>query len=504
MRFFWIVSLFFGGCIALAGVSPWARGALPQTAAAAGAAAASRPNVVVIVSDDMGWTGVDYHGGVAPTPNIDRIAHQGVELDRFYVSPMCSPTRAGLMTGRYPMRFGMARTVVHPWSQDGLPPAELTLAEALAPAGYRNRAIFGKWHLGHMNGRWLPLSNGFTEFVGCYTGEIDYFTHVRVGEVDWHHDFDNSNEKGYVTDLIADHSAGFIAAHAREGPFFCYTAFTAPHTPLEVPQKYLDRFEKLDDNPADGKPSRSDGKPSQKQLMAGMISCLDDGIGRILSAIDQAGISDNTLIIYMNDNGGITSIPGNNTPLRGGKFTVYEGGVRVPAAIWWPGHISGGRKIETPLMNIDIMPTVLSICGIDAPSPAGARDGLNASSVLLDAAHSRLASRDLYFFCGQWGLDNEQIGITTADGWKLIVIGPDIRRPGGCQSPGHQVELYRINDDPDEQHDLAAQQPAKVRDLSKKLVAFRASEPAHSMPPINHTPADFKPPAHWYIPPPGG
>ncbi|HEX5471603.1 MAG TPA: sulfatase-like hydrolase/transferase, partial [Lacipirellulaceae bacterium] len=135
----------------------------------------------------MGWNDIGFHHGFAKTTNLDRIAHSGVELNRFYVCPMCSPTRAGLMTGRYALHVGMGRTVVHPWSYDGgLPPNESTIAAVLATAGYKNRAIFGKWHLGHMDAKWLPLSHGFTQFRGCYTGAIDYYTHERLGEVDWH------------------------------------------------------------------------------------------------------------------------------------------------------------------------------------------------------------------------------------------------------------------------------------------------------------------------------
>jgi arylsulfatase A-like enzyme len=458
------------------------------------AAPAPRLNVVLIVSDDLGWRGVGYHGGAVPTPNIDRIAREGVELNHFYVSPMCSPTRAGLMTGRYPMRFGMARTVVHPWSQWGLPPGELTIAEALASAGYAQRAIFGKWHLGHMDPRWLPLSSGFSEFVGCYTGEIDYFTHERNGEVDWHHNFDNGDDAGYVTDLIADDTATFIKAHAKEQSFFCYAAFTAPHTPRQAPQSYLQRYANLDDNAADG-------KPSDAQAMAAQIACLDDAIGRILAAIEQAGIAQDTLVIYINDNGGLASVPGNNEPLRGGKFTVYEGGVRVPAAIWWPGHIAGGGKIDAALMNIDLMPTILSLCGATIRSPAGTLDGIDASGLLLDKSQQGMKPRDLYFFCGERGYEDEQIAITSGDGWKLIVSGPDVRREGGCEGPGHQIELYRLPDDPYEQHELSKEEAARVKEMSAKLVAFRALEPRSQVPPVDRKPADFKPPPHWYIPP---
>jgi arylsulfatase B len=465
---------------------------------ARGEATARRPNVLLIVSDDMGWNLPSYHHGWADTPNIDRIARSGVELDRFYVSPMCSPTRAGLMTGRYPMRFGMARSVVHPWSTWGLPTTEVTIADALGRAGYQHRAAFGKWHLGHMDGKFHPLRRGFTEFHGCYTGEIDYYTHERVGEVDWHDGLANSDDPGYVTDLVADYAVKFIGEHAKDGPFFCYAAFTAPHTPFEAPRKYMDRYDKLRDK------SPPSTQPSDRQSVAAMTACLDDDMGRILAAIDRAGIANDTLIFFINDNGGIEQIPGDNAPLRGGKFHVSEGGVRVPAAVWWPGHIEGPRKIETPLLNLDVLPTVLSLC--QAPATARGKnapplDGQDVSQLLL---HDKpIDPRDLYFFTGQRGLDDEEIAVTTADGWKLIVVGPDVRRPGGCLTPKHKVELFHLSVDPHEEHDLAAAEAQRVKELAEKLVAFRESEPAESFGPTNRKPPGFKPPPHWYIPPPG-
>jgi arylsulfatase B len=455
-------------------------------------AAPQRPNVVLIVADDLGWTGVGYHDGPVKTPHIDRIAHSGVELDRFYVSPMCSPTRAGLLTGRYPMRFGMARSVVRPWLKYGLPPEERTLAEALGEAGYANRAAFGKWHLGHLSPQWHPLAQGFTKFKGCYNGAADYFTRERDGQPDWHADARDVEDTGYTTDLIADAAASFIKGQAGGGPFFCYVAFTAPHEPLQAPENYLAQYAGLDPNPADGKPS-----PWQRQ--AAMIACMDDGIGRILKSIEDAGVARDTLVWFISDNGGIGSIRGNNAPLRGAKLSVYEGGVRVPAAVWWPGVIEGGRKVETPVINLDVMPTVLRACGgtTDGGKPLDGRDVLDVltGKVGSDAA---LAPRDLYFFTGQTGLENEQIAVTTGDGWKLVVAGPDVRRPGGIGTPAHRVQLFHLAEDPLEKTDLAEKEPQRVKALGEKLVAFRKSEPAESMPPVNRKPPEFEPPAKWH------
>lgn len=453
-----------------------------------------KPNVVLILADDMGWNGVSFHeNGFVKTPNIDRIARQGVELDRYYVSPMCSPTRAGLMTGRYPMRYGMARSVVRPWAKFGLPPAERTLPEALGEAGYKNRGMFGKWHLGHLDPKWHPLSQGFTYYKGCYNGAANYFDRDRDGQTDWHVNWDDVQEEGYTTDLISDGAAQFVRQHAKDGPFFLYVAHTAPHDPLQAPQKYIDQYAHLDDTP-------NDGKPSEKQLTAAMIACMDDGVGRLLKALEETGVARDTIVYFSSDNGGPAGIPSNNAPLRGGKMGVHEGGVRVPAAVWWPGVIEGGRKIDTPLVNVDIMPTLLRACGVSAKeNPGHPLDGRDAFDVLRGKpASGELASRDVYMFVGQSGLEDEQIAVSTADGWKLVVIGPDVSRPEGYSTPKHRVELFRLSEDPYEKTDLAAREPQRVKELGQKVVAFRKSEGQPSLPPMNRKPPKFEPPKNWH------
>jgi len=445
------------------------------------------PNIVIIIADDLGWNGVGYHDGFAKTPNIDRISKRGVGLDRFYVSPMCSPTRAGLLTGRYPMRFGMARSVVRPWARFGLPPAERTLPEALRDAGYSHRAAFGKWHLGHLEPQWHPLSQGFTHYEGCYNGAANYFTRDRDGEMDWHVDGEPTEKQGYTTDIIADAASQFIARRANQAPFLCYVSFTAPHEPLQAPRKYLDRYASLDDN-------RNDDKPSDKQTVAAMIACMDDGIGRILEAIEKAGVMNNTIVWFFSDNGGLGNIAGYNEPLRSAKLTVYEGGVRVPSAAWWPGVIEGGRKIDTPIMFIDVMPTLFGFLG---KTTGGERplDGVDVSHVL-SGQSATAEKRDLYFFTGQTGLKSEAIAVTSPQGWKLIVKGPDIRRRG-YRTRQHTVELFNMLADPREAVDRSNEKPEIVNDLGAKLVAFRESEPKASLAPMNRKPTGFNPPTQW-------
>lgn len=456
----------------------------PATTAPAG----GRPNIVLIVADDLGWNCVGYHGTWIRTPHIDRIAAEGVALERFYVSPMCSPTRMGLMTGRYPMRYGMARTVVRPWMRYGLPTDERTLADWLAGAGYHHRGVFGKWHMGHLDPKWHPLARGFTQFEGLYNGGADYWTREREGETDWHVGREPTEKTGYTTDLIADAAVRFIRERASSGPFFCYVPFTAPHDPLQAPEAYVRQYADLDDD-------SGDGRPSDLQTFAAMVACMDDGIGRILRALDETGAARNTIVWFLSDNGGLKRLRGVNRPLREGKLTLYEGGVRVPAAVWWPGVIEGGRRIAEPIMNLDVLPTLLHAAGIEKPE-GKPLDGVDVLDVLAGRAKS-LPPRDLYLFTGQSGAEEEQMAVISADGWKLVVIGPDVRRPEGFGTSAHRVELFHLADDPFEKNDLSTAEPQRVKELGRRLIAFRASEPKASMAPVNKKPPDFKPPPKW-------
>ena len=453
--------------------------------AAASPPAAQPPNIVLIMADDLGWAGVGYHGGPIRTPNIDRLASEGVQLTNFHVSPMCSPTRAGLLTGRYPMRLGMARSVVRPWASFGLPPEEQTLPEALAAAGYRHRGIFGKWHLGHLDPVWHPLSQGFTEFRGMYNGAGDYWTRVRDGEPDWHDNATPLQETGYTTELIADAACRFIRKRAAQGPFFCYVPFSAPHDPLQAPEAYLKAY-------AASAPTNGKANPRDPRAFSAMVTCMDDNIGRIMHALQEAGVADHTLVWFLSDNGGLPRLQLNGS-WRGGKLSVYEGGVRVPSAVWAPKLIGAGRKVSEPLINLDIMPTLMRIAG--KPS-AGGLDGVDISDLLTGEAAS-LPARDLFFFTGHSGPQSEQIAIRSADGWKLVVEGPDVRGADGYRTPQHRIELFRITEDPGEQHDRAADHPEVVARLGAKLIAFRSTEPARALAPSNQAPPGFRPPKQW-------
>lgn len=446
-----------------------------------------QPNIVIMLADDLGWAAVGYHSDKAETPNIDRFVREGIDLDRFYVAPMCSPTRAGLMTGRYPIRFGLARAVIPPQRDYGLPVEERTIAEALAEAGYQKRGVFGKWHLGHHQRKWHPLSQGFTDFEGHYNGAIDYFDQTRIGERDWHVNFEPTRRNGYSTDLIADAASNFITEAAKgDAPYFCYIPFNAPHSPFQAKQEDIERFTK-------------DPNPNNAQILRAMVYSMDQAVGKILNTIEATGEAENTQVWFFSDNGGVGNIRGNNTPLNGSKLTTYEGGVRVVAGVRWPAEWKGGRRIENTMGYIDVLPTVLKSAGMDPYKgviPGRELDGVAMNDVL-KGTDKDFPERDWYSYHGQSSIEEETIAIKTAK-WKLIVMGPDIRRDGLTAS--HEVHLYRMPDDLLEKNDLAKQNPEVVQQLFSMLVKYRELQPEDAVIHFNIGAREFVPWKDWKIP----
>ena len=449
---------------------------LPGAAArAALEPAAERPNVVILLADDLGWGDVGYHGGKIRTPNLDRLAAEGVRLERFYACPVCSPTRAGLMTGRYPIRFGLMRAVIPPWRKYGLPTTEHTLAEMLAEAGYRQRAAIGKWHLGHSARKFHPLSRGFTQFYGHYNGAIDYFTHLREGALDWHRDFELCEDQGYSTDLLGREAVRFIRQSPPEAPFFLYVPLNAPHGPFQAKQEDQRKYEQL---------------TGRRKVYAAMVDSMDQAIGRILDALGGRGIAENTLVLFFSDNGGVRSVA-DNGPLRGGKAGVYEGGIRVPAVIRWPRQIPGRRRCDARMGYIDVYPTLKRIVGLTDPPP-NPLDGRDMFDVIRGRAEP--ADRDFFSFIAQSG--PERIAVST-DNWKLIVQDVNVLDPRAVKKG--KVELFRIDRDPSEETDLAEQHPDVVRRLLGRLRAFRKQK-IDGVEIYNAGRKGFKPPKDWAIP----
>ncbi|MCA9049695.1 MAG: sulfatase-like hydrolase/transferase [Planctomycetaceae bacterium] len=412
----------------------------------------SRPNLVFIMADDLGWADVAFHGGNTPTPHLDRLAANGLELTQHYVAPVCSPTRTGLMTGRCWSRFG----VVNPQNEQALPDDTVTLARALKSTGYHT-CLTGKWHLGSLP-KWGPNHFGFDHSYGSLAGGVSPWNHrYKKGPytVTWHRNEELVEETGHVTDLIAAEAVRWV--QTREPgtePFFLYVPFTAVHLPVKEPQQWLDRVPKsiIGDVP---------------RHYSASILHLDDAVGQIVAAVERIGRADNTLIVFTSDNGGSTAenndlkypddncpngkLTGNNTPLRGQKGTPYEGGTRVPAIAYWPGKIAAGQA-RSPVQIIDWMPTFCGLAEYRPDRPLN-WDGTDLSAVLLQRAE--LPDRPLYTVAPSWRARSLRFGDL-----KLIVSGNEDRE---------QTELFNLRADPVESHNLANEREDDVRRLRQMM-----------------------------------
>jgi len=418
----------------------------------------NKPNILILLADDLGFGDVGFNGSEIQTPNIDRIASEGVRLNQFYACPMCSPTRAGLMTGRYPIRFGLMRSVIPPHRDFGLSVNEETIADALGKAGYNYRGIVGKWHLGHRRQEWLPNSRGFTYYEGCLNGDADYFDRNRDGELDWHINNTPSRKEGYTTDIIGEAAIGFIKSVPQNEPFFLYVPFTAPHAPFQAKKEDMEKY-----------PHRE----GLKKIYAGMVDCMDQNIGKILKSIEERGQLDNTFILFFSDNGGVLKAASNGK-LRGEKLTPYQGGIRVVAAARWPpAGIMGGRVIEERMGYIDVFPTLMAIANYKG-KPKNKLDGINILSGMKGA---KLKDRNWFTYEDQKDDKIEDLAINN-DQWKLVV---NRGAPDATNVPVTN-QLFRIASDPYEKMDLSAQEPDKVKELMKDLSRFYSLKAKHQIP----------------------
>lgn len=407
----------------------------------------TRPNILFILIDDLASADCGFCGGRdIHTPEIDRLAHGGAILDALYVQPVCSPTRAALMTGRYATRTGVY-TVVRPKAKWGLPLEERTLAVALREAGYAT-AIVGKWHLGEFDRAYLPTARGFDHQYGHYFGAIDHFTHRRDGTHDWYRDDQETPEEGYSTELLTTEACRLIEQRDVKRPLFLYLPFNAVHAPLQVPERYLAPYGKL---------------TGPRKTLAGMLSAVDEGIGRIVATLEKAGIRDNTLIVFSADNGGPK--PGSNGKLRDFKGSLYEGGVRGAGFVNWPGKIPAGVRIKEPLHTVDWYPTFVNLAGgsLEQKLPI---DGRDAWPVLAEGArspHEAILS-----------VQSPTAAAVRMGDWKLLVVQGGDREEAPANKKNSKrreprVELYNLPSDPGEATNLADKEPERVAQLRKQL-----------------------------------
>ena len=422
----------------------------------------SKPNFVVVYCDDLGYGDLSCFGSeYIKTPHLDALARDGVRLTNWYSNcPVCSPSRASLLTGRYPRNAGVTGILAGRRDTVGLRPDQVTIAKALKPLGYRT-AIYGKWHLG-LTEECRPNAHGFDEFYGFMAGCVDYYSHIfywgmgKQGNPThdlWHNNEEVWDNGRYMTELITDKAVDFIKQ--KDEPFFLYVPYNAPHYPMHAPQKYLDRYPDL---------------PWDKRIMAAMISAVDDGVGEIVKALKKSGQYENTVIFFSSDNGPSTEsrnwldgteglyYGGSAGIFRGHKGSLFEGGIRMPAVLSWPGRIKGGQTCDKVGAMMDIFPTFLGIAG-------GGAVGTDGSDILPMMTSEAASPHDRLF----WE-HNDQLAVRQGK-WKLVLNGKlDFSR-----GQPDEVHLSDLESDPGERTNLADQQPGLVKEITHAAQEWKKS-----------------------------
>lgn len=429
-------------------------------------AADKAPNIVIILADDLGWNDVGYHGSEIRTPALDALASQGVVLNHFYTQPICSPTRAALMTGKSPQRMGVYRQFAKN-AEGGLPVEEKTLADYLKAQGYQTWLV-GKWHLGHAKRAFHPNARGFDHFYGHVTGGIGFWDKVHGGGYDWQRNGETVREEGYSTHLLAEEAAQLIRKSERGKPFFLFASFNAPHLPNEAPAASVEAYADIPD------PFR--------RVHAAMVTELDTAVHRIVERLDETGELDNTLIWFLSDNGGLNRNAGknaestaavmetlqdwfgaplpirmlefvrtnsleggsDNAPFRYGKTSVYEGGVRVPSFVYWPNQLDASKS-EAFITVEDVLPTLLAAIDVEVT------DEFDGTSQLNALVGRQTSQTNDYVTLGQFG---DQAYYQWP--WKMI-------------SDDGVKELYHLIDDPTETRDLASLHPERMVEMQQLL-----------------------------------
>lgn len=413
--------------------------------------AAAQPNILLIVTDDQGYGDFSINGNEhLQMPNIDKLGRESVRFDRFYVNSFCAPTRAALMTGRWPLRTG-CHGVTH--NREAMRPSEVTMAEALQAGGYRTACI-GKWHNGEQY-PFTPPGQGFDVFFGFHNGHWNnYFDPVLLRGTQ------HEQTKGYISDVLTNEAMKFIVA-SKQQPFLCYLAYNAPHSPYQVPDKYFDKF-------------KAKGFEDSVAAFYGMCENLDDNVGRLLAQLDELGIADNTIVLFLTDNGGTAGVKIYNAGMRGGKTSVHEGGTRVPLFMRWPAAKWPAHVAAPIVSHIDLFPTLMDLCGVTPPK-GPTLDGVSLRPLLEGKADSWTA-RTL-FTHNPIDETNKFPGAVRTQKFRLV---REIKgKSGGSSAVNNDRgatpwQLYDMETDAGEKTDIAKEHPDVVKDLSARYDAWFA------------------------------
>jgi arylsulfatase A-like enzyme len=402
------------------------------------AAPKDRPNMIVIMADDLGYGDTSVYDGWVKTPQLERMGAEGLTFTDFHTnSSVCSPTRAGFLTGRYQQRVGIVDVVARHLDTPGLSPTELTIPRLMKQAGYRT-ALFGKWHLGTQP-EFNPIHHGFDEFRGYLSGYIDYHAHQNS----WFNGLKKEDQPGYSTHVITRNAVRFIEQNS-DHPFFLLVAHEAVHLPFQTPD---DTPEKRLPVPKSERWNRDRIRPTYKVMLEEM----DRGVGEILDCVRKTGIAQRTLVFFLSDNGAIGA--GSNKPFRGGKFSHYEGGHRVPAIAWWPDKITPGSTTSELVMAMDLLPTLAEFAGANVPDDREL-DGTSIRGLLLKG--DPLPDRKVFF-----GYE-PKLGTAMRDGnWKMIVSSK-------------QFELYDLSRDIDEKNNLVAVFPDRAESMRMAIEQWKS------------------------------
>lgn len=422
----------------------------------AGSGLAAQPNVVILLADDLGWADVGYHGGEIETPSIDRLAKEGVRLEHFYSAPICSPTRAALMTGRDPLKLGLAYDQIHPWYNVGLAPKSLTIAELFRRDGYQT-GLVGKWHLGHTYAHQTPNAQGFDHFWGHLHTNTDFFEHVRESGHDLQENGKSVKEPGqYLTHLEAREAVRFIEERERGKPFLLYVPFTAPHSPMQAPEATIEKYASLP-------------RAQYRRTYAAMVDEMDQAIGRILDTLDEQGLTDDTIVLFFSDNGGSSIFGGQNTPLRGEKGQTFEGGIRVPAVLRWPARLDAGSVMDQRMAVTDVMPTLARAASVRMPTTADL-EGEN----MWPALHrgQQVPRRHALGFVSEIPIPG-LIHTAIFDGrWKLVQVIQERQTETIVRN-----YLFDIDADPNEENDLSRRYDAVLQRMQRLMSEWRRQHP---------------------------